>query len=222
MYSLAIRPLLLPLLSLVAVYFAGCVGDAPGGGQQEEGPVCTEDGVTCRIPADDPSEDERLNQLDIVCESQFRVTGTYVAGIAQPAGQNGCWPVGTWTITAAVEQQGCDPQPALPEAMIYDVSFDEEETFIDVAFPSDPPELRADGRDGCDDGKDNDGDGLIDNVDSGCRTNLKISTQGDGLCHGAMDHFNADNSVWSFRPTLQEDGTLSGIGTYAVHKADTF
>jgi hypothetical protein len=142
--------------------------------------------------------------------------------MAQPEGQNGCWPVGTWTFTAEVEQQGCDPQPALPEAMIYNVFYDDESTTIGVGFPSDPPEVKEDGRDGCEDGMDNDGDGQVDDLDTGCRVNLKISTEGDGLCHGSMDHFAVDSSVWAFRPTLQEDGSLSGIGTYAVHRLDSF
>jgi hypothetical protein len=142
--------------------------------------------------------------------------------MAQPAGQNGCWPVGTWTITTEVEKAGCAPQPALPETLVYNVEFDEETTTIGVTFPSEPPEFCSNGEVCCEDGDDNDGDGLIDELDPGCRLNLKISTEGDGLCHGSMDHYATDNSVWSFRPTLQEDGSLSGIGTYALYRADSF
>jgi hypothetical protein len=106
--------------------------------------------------------------------------------------------------------------------MVYDVSFDAEDSYINVSLPSDLPEVADDGDDGCEDDKDNDGDGLIDELDPGCRAALKISTQGDGLCHGSMDHFELDNSVWAFRPTLQEDGTLSGTGTYSLFRSDTF
>jgi hypothetical protein len=218
-----IAPTLLALLPLVAMPLAGCVGDTLGGEVEGEGEiVCTDDGVTCRIPADDPSDDDRLDALGIVCESHFRVTGTFQPGIAQPADQNGCWPVGTWTITAELEDQGCDPQPELLETMTYNVNYDDEATQIAVLFPSDPPEICTNGEDCCDDGQDNDGDGLVDNLDPGCRLNLKISSEGDGLCHGSMDHYALDNSVWGFRPTLQEDGSLSGIGTYAVHNSDSF
>jgi len=148
-----------------------------------------------RIPADDPAIDERLDILDIACESTLFVTGTYVPGDPPPADHNGCWPVGTWTINATVDRLGCDPQPSLIEDYVYDIIFDDENTTINVGFANDP-----------------------DNE----RVNLKISTEGDSLCHGSMQHFGLDNSVWNLSPTLQLDGTLSGIGTYSVYNEDPF
>ena len=73
--------------------------------------------------------------------------------------------------------------------------FDEEETTINVEFQNDPTNERV---------------------------NLKISTAGDGLCHGGMEHYGLDNAVWSLYPTLQEDGTLEGTGTYSVYNEDPF
>ena len=73
--------------------------------------------------------------------------------------------------------------------------YDEEASTINVAFANDPADERV---------------------------NLKISTAGDSLCHGAMEHFGTDNAVWALLPVLQLDGTLQGIGTYSVYNEDPF
>lgn len=164
--------------------------DVEGPGTGEPG-----DDDPVRIPADDPEIDERLDLLDIICESTLIVTGTFVEGAAPPADHLGCWPVGTWTINAEVDRLGCDPQPSLSEDHVYNVVFDEEANAIYVAFANDPDQERV---------------------------NLKISTAGDSLCHGGMEHFGTDNAVWALLPVLQLDGTLQGIGTYSVYNEDPF
>lgn len=148
-----------------------------------------------RIPADDPAIDERLDALDIACESTLNVTGTYAPGALPPDDHNGCWPVGTWTVTATVDRLGCTTQPELPADHVYDITYDDETTTINVLWANNPDDERV---------------------------NLKISTAGDGLCHGSMEHFGLDNSVWALHPTLQADGTLSGNGTYSVYNEDPF
>ncbi len=152
------------------------------------------EGNPLRIPADDPAVDERLDILDIACESTLTVTGTYTAGDPPPADHNGCWAVGTWTVNAAVDRLGCTEQPVLAD-YIYDVTYDEEAASVNVAFANDPNDDRV---------------------------NLKISTAGDSLCHGTMEHFGLDNTVWSLAPVLQLDGTLLGVGTYSVYNEDPF
>ncbi len=149
-----------------------------------------------RIPNEDPAKDVRLDQLGIICESDYIVTGTFVPGaVAQPEDMNGCWAVGTWTITATPEFVGCSPQPEVPTDLVYEVTFDEEASTINVTYVSDP---------------------------SAERVNLKISTAGDGLCHGSMEHFGLDFGVWSVNPTLQLDNTLLGIGKYSLYDAEPF
>jgi hypothetical protein len=176
------------LLSLAASTGA-CALDGVDGGDPPVG-----DGPF-RIPSDDPSDDDRLDTLQIICESTLSVTGTFVAGLPeQPDDMNGCWPVGTWTVSATVDRLGCDPQPEI-ETFVYEVTFDEENSTHNVGFPADPTNERV---------------------------NLKISTSGDSLCHGSMDHYDVDGTVWGFRPTLQLDGSLEGTGTYTVHQEDSF
>lgn len=153
------------------------------------------DGVM-RIPNDDPAADERLDQLGIICETDYAVTGSFVPGaVQQPEDMNGCWPVGTWTISATVDRLGCSPQPEVPADLVYEVTFDEEASTINVSYIADP---------GAD------------------RVNLKISTAGDGLCHGSMEHFGLDFGVWSVHPTLQLDNTLLGIGKYTLYDEEPF
>ncbi len=152
-------------------------------------------GNPLRIPADDPAIDERLDALDIACESTLIVTGTYEPGAAAPDDHNGCWPVGTWTVNATVDRLGCTEQPDLPADHVYDDTFDDEATTINVQFANNPEEERV---------------------------NLKISTSGDGLCHGHMQHYQLDNTVWALFPVLQDGGTLVGTGTYSVYNEDPF
>jgi hypothetical protein len=179
-------------LSFAMTLGACAVGNVPTDPGTGDGPQ--------RIASDEPGIDDRLDALGIICETTMTVTGSFVEGMAQPAELNGCWPVGTWTVAATVDRLGCDPQPMFTdseftESYVYEVSYDEEASTINVLFMNDP---------------------------SDDRVNLKISTSGDSLCHGAMDHFALDGTVIGFRPTLQLDGTLQGIGTYTLYSDDTF
>jgi hypothetical protein len=162
-----------------------CGGEFDPGGQN---------GDVVRIPSDDPKDDERLDALDIICESTLLVTGTYEPGDPPPADHKGCWPVGVWTINATIDRLGCDPQVE-PMQFKYNITHDDEAGTINVAYMDDPTNERV---------------------------NLKISTAGDGLCHGNMEHFGTDFAVWGFFPTLQLDGTLSGKGVYTLHKEEPF
>jgi hypothetical protein len=171
---------------------ACAVGNVPPGTMTDDGPE--------RIPSGDESVEARLDGLDIICESTLLVTGTFAPGLAQPVDMMGCWPVGTWTLSATIDRLGCDPQPdfqtgEFAESWVYEVTYDEETTTTNMVFVNNPTDDRV---------------------------NFKITTAGDSLCHGAMDHFQLDNTVIGFRPTLQLDGTLTGIGTYTVHEEDTF
>ncbi len=54
-----------------------------------------------------PQTDDRNEELGIICEAVFNLTGTFVAGTpGRPADVTGCWPVGEWTFTAQLENQG--------------------------------------------------------------------------------------------------------------------
>lgn len=162
----------------LAGLLAGCVDDGGGG--------------VSRIPGD-PIEDDRLDQLGIICESSLAVSGTFTPNPVQPDDFTGCGGVGTWTVVPTVERQGCDPQPT-PQTFVYEVTYNSEAATLNVSFPEDPGNERM---------------------------NIKITADGGG-CIGAFEHFGLDNSVWNLQAPLKADNTLEGSGTYAVHVVDPF
>ena len=116
-----------------------------------------------RIPHPDPLENDRLDQLGIVCESTLMVSGTFQETMPPPAGDDDCWEVGIWTVNMiAVDFQGCDPQPALDMTFVYEVLYDDDSESTFVRFSDDP-----------------------DNE----RMNLKITTDSSGQCQGIFEHF---------------------------------
>lgn len=155
-----------------------------------------DDGQTnvTRIPGD-PDEDDRLDQLGIICESPLTITGTFIPNPVQPPADEftGCGGIGTWNVTATVQRVGCDPQPT-PPSFVYEGTYDAEAATINVAFPKDPNNERL---------------------------NLKVTADGGG-CIGIFEHFELDNSVWSMQAPLQADNSLLGEGYYTVHSADPF
>ncbi len=149
-----------------------------------------------RIASSEPGVDDRLDALGIICESTLTVTGTYTETTPRPPDNQGtgCWDVGTWVVKAVVDFQGCDPLVPLEAEYVYEVTRDEEDqTNIEYMGEFDPE-----------------------------RMNLKVTSAGDGLCHGGFEHFRADGVVFTFQPVKQNDGTLIGIGSVAVWEEDPF
>jgi hypothetical protein len=191
------RSLRIAVLSLsLASAAAGCdLEDGPPGmgGGGEGGAGGGTDSTPSRIPSGDSAYEQMLDDLGIICESTLTVTGSFTEGAAQPSDLNGCWPVGTWRIEAAIDRQGCDPQTPIDGEFVYEVTHEEDTD--DVTFVTDPSDERV---------------------------NLKINTDGTGLCLGAFEHYGLANDVITFRPVLQEDGSITGIGSYQVHTQDPF
>lgn len=160
----------------------------PGGG----GP--SGNGYT-RIPSADPSYDERLDQLGIVCQSTLQLSGTFVESMPRPATfeADDCWPIGTWTIAAVVEFEGCSPQPE-PEEHVYEARVDEDANWT-VENVNDP-----------------------DNE----RQNLKLTFDSSNLCLGKFEHYGEDFTVWNLQPTVDPTGLVAGQGTFAVYTEDPF
>jgi hypothetical protein len=187
------------LVLSAATILVGCtLGDSGDGDGDGDGDIETPD----RIPNPEPGEDDRLDQLGIVCESTLLVTGTFVEGVPQPPDRSGCWEVGTWTVDMiAVDFQGCDPQPDLDMTFVYEITFDEEEAATNIVYLDDP-----------------------DNE----RVNLKVTTNGSGDCLGGFEHFGLpgvfpDDVLLQLHPDLMAGGsTLQGIGAFAWYEEDPF
>ena len=185
---------ILPLAVLAGSASACTLGDTGEG-------VCDANGTICRVSSGDADVEQRLDDLEIVCETTFVLSGTFVESREQPVDLNGCWEVGTWTVNWDVDRQGCTPAPALPDTLVYvaDRSGDPDigdDIYSGFTFPAD------------------------DNPD---RQHMKVTTAGDGLCHANLEHYGWDsnnNILVNMQPTLQDDGTITGIGTWSLYRED--
>jgi hypothetical protein len=167
---------------------AGCgVETVDGGGGSGDQPR--------RIPnTADPSYDQRLDDLEIICASTLRMGGTFEP--SAPAPEAGCWPAGIWHVSAALDFRGCDPQPAFPNLFELNVIVDEDGIVTEILDVNDP-----------------------DNE----RVVFAVSENGGELCDGQFDYFSTNNHVTVLRPLLNNaDNTISGAGEYAVYSFDPF
>lgn len=152
--------------------------------------------------------DDRDMTLGIVCNSEFKITGSFAPGMPgrpidettmEPIG--GCWPIGTWTFTAAVDPDAneCTPAPTVQASYSF----------------------RVDGMD--------DGDGIVrsyTNLGSlgNLQYHLAVSGNGQG-CEGNFEVGSADGKqYWNLQPLVPNDAPtmIAGKGEYALYNADAW
>lgn len=155
----------------------------------------------CGVGDPQADSDNRDEQLGIVCNATFTTTGTFAAAApTRPAGETGCWPVGTWTFTAKVDQNECDTAPSVLASYSFKV---------DRAVDPDPA-------------KD---EGYVESYTWLGGTELKVRKVGvsalaDG-CQGGIELFSADGTqFWNMRPHLNPDGSVNGFGEYALYDSN--
>jgi hypothetical protein len=142
------------------------------------------------------ANDPRNMDLGILCNATFKLTGTYQQSMAQPSDILGCWPVGTWTFTASIDQNQCQPPPSLLPQYQFKVD----------ATPS--------------------VDGTYDwtttyMTDPNAHYRIKISGDGGGICQGGFELYSMDGKqLWNFKPSLETGNVLDGFGEYALYDAD--
>jgi len=141
------------------------------------------------------------DMLGRVCTMQLAVTGTFVESMPAPLNPDGtayvgCWPIGTWTFTAAKGTTDCKTEPALLSQYQFRADYS----------------LDADG---------NGQQSYTYMTDPSVRNRLKVSQGGDGLCEGELNLFSADGTeVWILKPELYADKHLGGDGEYQLYKSD--
>lgn len=153
----------------------------------------------CGVGDEKPPSDDRDKNLMIDCNASFKTTGTFVAGTpGRPSDVQGCWPVGTWTFSATVDQNECTDTPTLAGSYSFRV---------DRAVDSNP----------------NNDIGYVESytwisgVDKSLVHKIGVSEIASG-CQGGIEIFNADKTVfWNFRPLLQDDNSIVGFGDYAEY-----
>lgn len=176
-------------------------------------------GAACGVGDEEDLVPVDPNPAKMVCTDSFKITGTFTAGtpMRDADSPTGCWPVGTWTFTVALDptddnvlditgDQKPDRCGAVSgtRAATFDASYNLVVTRVD------------------------DGDGWVDtlaiNGAAGGRWNgktvyrLKVTEGGGGECEGGIELYSPDSlEYWNMKPSLA--GTvLSGFGDYALYE----
>jgi len=134
-----------------------------------------------------------------MCTAQMTASGSFAPNTATPPPTDwtGCWPAGTWTFKMAVTTTDCSPAPTPLAQYVFTGEQD-----LDM-----------------------NGDPVVDKftyvTDPSVRNIVKVSQEGNGLCEAEVDLYSADGkTVWTLKPVLQADNTLTGDGEYAVFDTD--
>jgi hypothetical protein len=142
------------------------------------------------------------NNLGRVCTSTLSVTGSFVRGAAPPLNNDGttyegCWPVGTWTFKAAVVQNDCQTAPAMLPQYAFTGSL--------VVDPMTQDMVQK----------------FTYTTDPTAHATVKVSAAGDATCEGELGVFSPDGKqVWTLKPWLNVDNTITGEGEYDLYGAD--
>jgi hypothetical protein len=170
--------------------------------------------AACSVGGDDgppgggPGSDDHNMTLGIVCNSGFKITGTFTAGtperpIDESTGDplTGCWPIGTWTFTATVDTENneCTPAPAVLSGYSF----------------------RVDGME--------DGEGITRSYVNlstlgDLQSHLSVSSNGQG-CEGNFEIGSADGKqYWNLQPVIPNEAptTIEGHGDYALYGTDSW
>jgi hypothetical protein len=178
--------------------------------------------VGCGVGDDGGGIPENKNPNGLVCTDAGTITGTFTAGTpVQPPDVSGCWPVGTWTFTVALDPADDnvlditgDDQPdrcgrvSGTNAAVFDASY----SFV---------VNRTMTEDGWDEsyvltGAVQDGERYKWNDKLLYR--LKVSEGGGGDCEGGLELYSLDGkSYWNLKPS-QLGAVLSGVAEFALYE----
>ncbi len=151
----------------------------------------------CGVGEDAADTDNRDEKLGILCNATFTTTGTFTAAAPMRPAEvpTGCWPVGKWTFTAKLDSNECAATPTVLNSYAFKV---------DRAVDPDPT-------------KDI---GWVESYtylgDQASLYRIVVSESGGG-CEGGVELYSADGKeYWNWKPLLQDNGTITGFGEYAM------
>jgi hypothetical protein len=143
------------------------------------------------------------NTLDRSCTAALTITGTFAPGQAAPLNPDGstyegCWPIGTWTFSAALVA-GMD-SCSTPPTPLPSYSF--------VATVTTDPQT---------------GDPLQNfkyTTDSTAHAIVHVSEASNAQCEGEVDVYSADGTqIWNMKPWLAT-GTITGEGEFQQYNSN--
>lgn len=141
----------------------------------------------------DGNPDTERAALGRLCTAILGVSGTFEVGASRPDDNPGCWPVGVWRLSPAVQQNECPSPPQLDPEYAFRVTRDDDNNFT-YKYLTHP------------------------NYD---RVRLKVSSGDGGVCQGTLESYSPDGkTVITLKAGLQEDMTVSGFGQYDIYAKD--
>jgi hypothetical protein len=143
------------------------------------------------LPAPENIDFERRVELGIICSATLEIEGRFEQE-AQPSDINGCWPVGTWTLTPTATHSDCNSHDILLEEYQFRVTRDEQEN-ESYAYLTDPTD---------------------ENV------SIKVSSGGSGECEGNVLQLSRDGLQRVNLTVSQDDSELNGHGEYEQYEED--
>ena len=191
-------------------------------------------GTGCGVGDDAKFEPIDPNPNKKVCTDAFRVTGTFAEGTtpARPIDPDtnlpigGCWPVGKWTFTVALDPTDDnildltgDGEPercgkvAGTSAATFDARYSFDVTRTAIVF--------GDGSDGFEEKYVLEGavpDGELGRWNGKIFYRLKVTEGGGGDCEGGLELYSTDKkSYWNLKPA-QTGAVLGGVGDFALYE----
>lgn len=159
--------------------------------------------------------DETVDLDRISCEESLSIQGSWTAASPlRDASTAGCWPVGTWTFSVAVD----------PGGEVLDLDGDGAPDRCGAVAGTRAPELapsyamRVDRTDN--------GEGWVDmytylgDEEMHEIYRLKVTEIGGGDCEGAIELYNSTGKLyWNLKPVLTGT-TITGSGEYRVYPND--
>jgi len=180
-------------------------------------------GVGCGV-GDDKVEPNDPNPENIICSDSFKLTGTFTPGLpARDADSpTGCWPVGTWTFTAALDPSSEGIRDITGDQLADrcgEVARTTAATF-DASYSFTVSRTM-------------DGDGWIEgyqlagtSVAADGRTmwndkvlyKLKVTEGGSLDCEGGLELYSPDGkSYWNLHPTQADGQPIGGTGDFVLY-----
>jgi len=125
----------------------------------------------------------------VECMAELSATGTLVPPGTPPAAEDGCIPLGTWTVQIAMVDPGdCGDVPFLPE-YVYEVTGVEGDGYT-YTYVGDPTN---------------------ENV------YMKVTQSGPGDCNANFEHYSADGMSLMLVKPFERDLVLSGSAYYETY-----
>lgn len=157
-------------------------------------------GAGCSVGGDPPTCAGAScgDQLQRVCGSTLTVSGSFTQSAAPPTTPyDGCWPIGTWTFSAAVATNDCQTAPSMLPAYSFQgtttVDPDTGDLLQQFSYLTDPTAHNL----------------------------IRVSEAGNKACEGELDLYSPDGlQVWTLKPWLDANNVVSGEGDYWLYKTN--